>query len=453
MSKKITMPQLGESVTEGTLGHWLVQEGDHVRKYDPLCEVMTDKVNAEVPSSYEGVIEKIVLQEGETIQVGELMCYIKETAQSEGTSSQEVTVRNEDASLEDEHGTERELETVSVAKDQKQESAVSVDMSKRYSPAVLKLSQEHHIDLEQVTGTGKGGRVTRKDILHQVDQSSPSSTTSASVSSVSAPSSKAAAKEQQATAPEQNQNEENSHISPKKSTAQSIQNGDVAIPLTGMRRAIAKKMVQSQEEIPHAWTMVEVDVTDLVAYRNRVKQEFQHKEGVRLTFLPFFIKAVVEALKEYPIVNSQWGGHQIIQKKDINISLSVGTDDALQVPVIHNADEMSILGLARKINELAEKTRAGQLTTEDNQGGTFTVNNTGSFGSLQSSPIINFPQAAILSVESIVKRPVIKNNMIAIRDMVNLCLSLDHRILDGIICGRFLQRIKQQLEDMENMQP
>ncbi|MED4161503.1 dihydrolipoamide acetyltransferase family protein, partial [Halalkalibacterium halodurans] len=228
--------------------------------------------------------------------------------------------------------------------------------------------------------------------------------------------------------------------------------GDVEIPVSGVRKAIAQNMVKSKHEAPHAWTMVEVDVTNLVQLRNQLKEGFKKKEGFNLTFLPFFIKAVVEALKAYPQLNSMWAGDKIIQKKDINISLAVATDDALFVPVIKHADEKTIKGLAREVNELAHKVRTGKVTSSDMQGGTFTVNNTGSFGSVLSTPIINHPQAAILSVESIVKRPVVieseAGDMIAIRSMVNLCLSLDHRVLDGLICGRFLAKVKNILENM-----
>lgn len=213
-----------------------------------------------------------------------------------------------------------------------------------------------------------------------------------------------------------------------------------------MRKTIAQRMVASKHEAPHAWTMVQADVTGLVKLRQKMKEEFKKREGLSLTYLPFFIKAVVDSLKEFPHLNSTWGGDRIILKKRINISIAVATEDALYVPVIHDADEKSILGLAKAIHQLAEKTRAGKLTMDDLSGGTFTVNNTGSFGSIASQPIINHPQAAIISMESIVKQPVIKDDMIAVRDLVNLCLSLDHRILDGLMAGRFLQRVKERLE-------
>ncbi|CAM5259221.1 branched-chain alpha-keto acid dehydrogenase subunit E2 [Bacillus safensis FO-36b] [Bacillus safensis subsp. safensis] len=226
--------------------------------------------------------------------------------------------------------------------------------------------------------------------------------------------------------------------------------GDVELPVTPIRQAIAANMLRSKHEIPHAWTMMEVDVTNLVTRRNQLKDQFKAKEGFNLTFFAFFVKAVAQALKEFPEMNSMWAGDKIVQKKAINVSIAVATDDALFVPVIKDADEKTIKGIAKEIHELASKVRQGTLKQSDMEGGTFTVNNTGSFGSVQSMGIINYPQAAILQkAELIVKRPMIVNGMIAARDMVNLCLSLDHRVLDGLVCGRFLQRIKQILEGID----
>lgn len=222
--------------------------------------------------------------------------------------------------------------------------------------------------------------------------------------------------------------------------------GDIEIPVNGVRKAIAANMVKSKHEVPHAWMMVEVDATNLVRYRESIKREFKQTEGYNLTYFAFFVKAVAQSLKEFPEINSMWAEDKIIQKKDINISIAVATDTAVLVPVIKHADEKTIKGIAREISELAQKVRTGKITADEMQGGTFTVNNTGSFGSIQSMGIINHPQAAILQVESIVKRPVIIDGMIAVRDMVNLCLSLDHRILDGLVSGRFLARVKEIIE-------
>ncbi|WP_404453309.1 dihydrolipoamide acetyltransferase family protein [Oceanobacillus kapialis] len=414
-SEKINMPQLGESVTEGTISSWLVQPGDKVNKYDPIAEVMTDKVNAEVPSSFTGVIKELVAQEGETISVGELMCYI-DTEDSKGDSADSSTTTDKKEAAED-----------------KQSKETDQSMKKRYSPAVLRLAQENDIDLNQVDGTGQKGRIKRKDIEKYLANGKPQ--TKSSDETVS---SKPSEPEQEAVVEKTS--------APTK--AAEVQQGDIEIPVTGVRKAIAHNMVKSKQEIPHAWMTVEVDVTDLVTYRNQIKDDFKRKEGFSLTFFSFFVKAVSQALKEYPQLNSMWAGDKIIQKKAINLSIAVAKDEELFVPVIKNADEKSIKGIAKEISELAGKARNGKLTANDMQGGTFTVNNTGSFGSIHSMGVINHPQAAILQVESIVKRPVIVNNMFAARDMVNLSLSLDHRVLDGLVCGNFLSYMKKTLENM-----
>ncbi|HZG70500.1 MAG TPA: dihydrolipoamide acetyltransferase family protein, partial [Chondromyces sp.] len=324
------------------------------------------------------------------------------------------------------------------------EESVSVPdkegLKKRFSPAVLKLAEEHTIDLSSITGTGNGGRITRKDVQGFIeDKKQETATTVQQKESV------ASASMSTASVLKEFQKEQETLPSIETSVGQQ----DQIIPVTAIRKTIANRMKQSKHEAPHAWTMTECDITNLVSYRNQIKDEFKQKEGFNLTFMPFFIKAVVEGLKEFPILNSQWDGDKIIIKKGIHISIAVATDDALYVPVIKDADQKSVFGLAKAVDDLVRKCKAGKLTTGDMSGGTFTVNNTGSFGSVLSAPIINHPQAAILSVEAITKRPKVVDNMIGIRDMMNLCLSLDHRVLDGLVCGRFLQSIKQKLESMD----
>ncbi|MEF2293648.1 dihydrolipoamide acetyltransferase family protein [Virgibacillus dokdonensis] len=408
--EKINMPQLGESVTEGTISSWLVQAGDEVNKYDPIAEVLTDKVNAEVPSSYSGKIKEIVAQEGDTIEVGELMCYI-DTGDEPGSKQEQ-----------------RSSSPTEAVEHKETEASSDQSMKKRYSPAVLRLAQEHDIDLEQVTGSGKAGRITRKDVEKIITSGK-----------IPEPSKVAFQTEEQVSPKE---------VKPLNKSVSGTYPGDVEIPVTGVRKVIAQNMVRSTQEIPHAWMTVEVDVTDLVTYRNKVKDTFKTREGYGLTFFAFFVKAVAQALKEFPQLNSTWAEDKIIQRKDVNISIAVAKEQELFVPVIHHADDKSIKGIAKQIHELAVKARTGKLTADDMKGGTFTVNNTGSFGSIHSMGVINHPQAAILQVESIVKRPVIVNDMFAARNMVNLSLSLDHRILDGLICGQFLARVKAILEQM-----
>lgn len=408
-TENIKMPQLGESVTEGTIEKWLVQPGDHVNKYDPLAEVNTDKVNAEIPSSFTGTIKELIAKEGETLAVGEVVCVIETEGPVTEEKPTEPVVEQSAAPVE---------KVVAPTAPEKREKGKA---SGRFSPAVLRLSQEHQIDLSLVEGTGQGGRITRKDLL-------------AIIESGKIPT---AAVAKPAVEP----------VSPKQQAEVAVMTGDVEIPVTGVRRAIANNMLRSKHEAPHAWMTVEVDVTNLVAYRDGLKNEFKQQEGFNLTYFAFFVKAVAQALKEFPMMNSMWAGDKIVQKKDINISIAVATEDSLFVPVINHADEKTIKGIGRDIQELATKVRTGKLKADEMQGGTFTVNNTGSFGSIQSMGIINHPQAAILQVESIVKRPVIIDGMIAVRDMVNLCLSLDHRVLDGLVCGRFLARVKEILEN------
>jgi 2-oxoisovalerate dehydrogenase E2 component (dihydrolipoyl transacylase) len=413
--EKITMPQLGESVTEGTISRWLVSVGDHVNKYDPLVEVISDKVTAEVPSSFTGVVKEIVADTDQILLVNEVVCLIETDSATEKKPEENIVEENK---LEEKEMVKKEM---------------SPEMTKkmRYSPAVLKLSQEHGIDLNQVSGTGSEGRITRKDVLKVIEKAENSTintdtdtNSTASTESISRP-------------------------MPAFSAAIQIEatKGDIEIPVNGVRKAIAEQMVKSKYEIPHAYMMVEVDATNLVQYRDGIKNEFKKKEGFNLTYFAFFVKAVAQALKEYPGINAMWAGDKIIHKKDINLNIAVATDHELFTPVIRNADEKSIKGIAREISEYGVKVRTGKLQVDDLKGGTFTVNNTGTIGSVQSMGIINQPQAAILQVESIIKRPVVINNMIAIRDMVNLCLSLDHRVLDGYICGLFMRRVKEILEN------
>ncbi|MBM7633626.1 2-oxoisovalerate dehydrogenase E2 component (dihydrolipoyl transacylase) [Geomicrobium sediminis] len=405
MAKEILMPQLGESVTEGTIDRWLVKPGDTVKKYDPLAEVTTDKVNAEVPSSYSGTVKELVVEENVTVAVGDLIAYIDSNDDDRSDKGAESS------QTEEQQGQKEEL------------SDAESSMKTRYSPAVLMLANEHNIDLKQVKGTGRANRITKKDVEQFVANKPVSN-----------------AEPEQAI---ENETKPSVQSSPPET---SVTAGE-KVPVTGVRKAIAQNMVKSVQEIPHAWTMVEVDVTNLVRYRNEVKDAWKEKEGYTLTYMPFFMEAVTQSLQSFPQLNSSWENDHIVYKKDINLSVAIAHDEALYVPVIHGADELSLKGLAKNLQQLSQKTKSKRLESRDMQNGTFTINNTGSFGSVQSVPIINRPQAAILSVESIVKRPVVKDDdSIAIRSMVNLCLSIDHRVLDGLIAGRFLQDVKSRLE-------
>lgn len=419
---EITMPQLGESLVSATIESWLKQPGDHVDMYEPICELITDKVNAELPSTVKGTLVKILAGAGETIEVGKAICLVETEVDATGAEGVEVAAGQSETPATPQPG-QRPAGFAAVAAGDADPSA---PMRGRYSPAVQKIAAERGIDLSLVPGTGEGGRITRKDVLSFV----PGATAPAAAAPAQA-------------AP---RNVEALAIPTIVVEGQTAPGREYYIDVTPMRNTIAKNMRQSVTEIPHAWTMVEVDLTNLVQLRSKLKEDFMKNEGINLTYMPFLMNAVVSAIKEFPIMNSVWAVDKIIVKRDINVSLAVGTEGSVVTPVIRNADQKSIVGLAHEINDLAKRTREGKLKLADLQGGTFTLNNTGTFGSVLSYPIINYPQAAILTFEAIVKRPVVIGDMIGIRSMVNLCLSFDHRILDGVICGKFHQRIKANLE-------
>ena len=287
----------------------------------------------------------------------------------------------------------------------------------RSSPVVRRLAEKHGIDISEISGTGTGGRVTKNDIESYIEER------------------EAAPEAPPEPAP------------PPEPERVPVHEGDRVVELTSIRRAIANRMALSKREAPHAWSMVEVDASGLAALRERVKEEFAEREGVRLTYLPFIVKAVVEGLKKHPVLNSVWDGNRIILRKRMNIGVAVDLEEgALIVPVIRDADELNVVGLSRRIDEVVRKARNEELSPDDVSGGTFTVNNPGSLGSVVSTPIINYPQAAILSAEAVVKRPVVVDDAIAIRSMMNLEVSFDHRVLDGGAALRFLNAVKRRLE-------
>ncbi|MGL4642742.1 MAG: dihydrolipoamide acetyltransferase family protein [Vagococcus fluvialis] len=416
--KEVLLPHLGESVTEASVVGWLVQPGDKVKRYQPLMEVVSDKVTTEVPSDFEGVIKETFVELDTDYPIGTLLMTIEVEGADEAPAPAAPAV---------EEKVEAPAAPVAAAPVKAAAPAKPAGAAAgRFSPAVLKLAGEKGIDLSLVTGTGKEGRITRKDILNFVPGETP----------VAAPAVEAAPVAETPVA------------APKAAAPAPVfaSGNDEVVPADGVRKAIAKKMVQSVTEIPHAWIMVEADVTNIVNLRNSVKDDFKKQEGISLSFFPFFAKAVVQAMKKNPKINTSWQDGNIVYHKDINLSIAVTTDENLFVPVIKQADNLSLAGLTKEINRLATDVRKGTLSNADMQGGTFTLNNTGSLGSVQSMGIINHPQAAILQVESINKRIVpTKDGGFKTADMVNLCLSIDHRILDGQQAGQFLRDIKENL--------
>jgi 2-oxoisovalerate dehydrogenase E2 component (dihydrolipoyl transacylase) len=420
MPVNITMPQLGESVAEGTIGKWLKQAGESIGRDEPLVEIITDKVTAEMPSPVAGIVESIAVNDGETVPVGTTIAVIgdKPGGSAEGSPAPEQVA-------EPVHETGS---TAPTSPSQLQDSGGE----HRASPLVRRLAQEHSVNISAIEGTGSGGRVTKQDILAYIENRPSADKPAAVVATTASPDAQPAIEHKPTTAPQPIPGEH-----------------DELVPLSTIRRAIAEHMVRSVTTAPHAWCLVEVDVTELVRTRERLLKDWQDREGFELTFVPFFIKAVTESLREHPIINSSWSDAGIILKGHINIGLAVAVEDGLIVPVIHDADRQSIAGLAHGARELVVRARQHQLQPADVQGGTFTVNNTGALGSIMSAPIIPQPQAGIVTMEAIVKRPVVRDDAIAIRSMMNVCLSFDHRVTDGAQGLRFLQSVRRRLESFD----
>ena len=409
------MPQLGETVTEGAVGRWLKKPGEIVKKYEPLLEVETDKVASEIPSPFGGTLTSILVEEGQTVPVGAVLCEIAEAGAAAAAPSAAKDTPSAPAA-------------VTAPASSPARAHAGDGNGVRYSPAVRKLAREHQIDLSNLSGTGRGGRVTAQDVTTAAQSVRSAPGAAPAPVRVAAPA--AAGAPRPAHAPvEAHAGEE-----------------DTVIRLSQMRKTIAERMVQAVSTIPHAWCMMEADVTELSRWRDREKAAFKAREGVNLTYLPIVVQAVCRAIKENPLVNSAWGGDHIIQRKHINVGIAIDVEEGLIVPVVRDADRLSLAGLAQSIAELVEKARKRRLTMAELSDGTITVDNTGALGNIASVPIINPPQAAIITMEAVVKRPWVVNDAIAIRSIMNLCLCLDHRVLDGAVASRFLMSVKKTLE-------
>ena len=432
MPTTIVMPQLGESVAEGIIGKWLKQEGDRVERDEPFVEVITDKVNAEIPSPVTGVLLKLTQPEGATVAVGEEIAIIGDEAgdSNQPASASTATAEQQSGASNGDSPVDRDGSAVAVASPPAERPKESTGRARgeraervRSSPLVRRLADEHGISLAEVAGTGIGGRVSKSDILQYVSQRESGAGITSPVAS------------------------------PASSPAQAPRRPGVAeerIPISPIRKLIAERMTLSKTTIPHAVTIVEVDMTRVVRFREARKDEFRQREGISLSYVAFVIKATVEAIMEFPNVNSEWGGDHILRKNDINMCVAVDAPDGLITPVIHGADQMSLAGLSKAITDLAVRARNKKLTVQDMQGGTFTVNNTGAIGSVWSMSIIPPPQCGILAAAAIVKRPVVieqdGQDLFAVRHMMNLSFSFDHRILDGGYAAGFVDAVKLKLE-------
>jgi 2-oxoglutarate dehydrogenase E2 component (dihydrolipoamide succinyltransferase) len=424
MPTNVIMPQMGESVAEGTITKWFKKAGDRVERDEPLFEISTDKVDAEIPSPAAGVLAKILVKEAETVAVNTVVAVID----GEGAAVEATPLKAEAPAPAPAAAAPAAPPLSAPPTAIGAPSIPSVPASIRTSPLVRRIAQEHRVDLSLVKGTGLGGRVSKKDILAYLAQ--PGAAAAAAPHPPAAP---APSPAPLAGAP----------------PAITFTGPTHVVPMTPMRQKIAEHMVLSKRTSAHVTSVFEVEMTKVAEVRARCEQEFEQRNNVKLTYTSFFVRAAVEAIKQFPIVNSSVEGTNIIYKRDVNMGIAVALETGLIVPVIKRADEKDFLGIARAIQDLAERARTKRLSVDDVQGGTFTITNPGSFGGVFGMPIINQPQVAILGVGVIEKRPVVRNDAIAIRPMVYLSLSYDHRIIDGAVAEQFMGQIKRILENWE----
>jgi pyruvate/2-oxoglutarate dehydrogenase complex dihydrolipoamide acyltransferase (E2) component len=548
MATTIKMPQLGESVTEGTIERWLVKEGDKVEQYDPLFEVVTDKVNAEVPAEVAGTVTKIIVGDGQTVKVGTPLAEIETDGATEEAAAPapapvaavppepapaaeaapepapaaETAPEPAPAPAEPEPAAAAAPATEPVAPaapapepsaapepvaaaaaepaaepapaparpadtEPATPSAPDTNGSTRMTPAVRRLVREHGIDITQLRGSGAGGRVTREDVLAFVASGAVPATaenpTPAAVAEPSAEAEPAAppptpvpapmaepapappAAAAQAPASTRAADERVAAAAPAApapaytapAPLPAPTGGDVEVPLSQMRKGIAAKMTRVKQTVPHAYTVVEVDMHNVVRWRETNQDSYKAREGIGISYVAAVIKAVTETLRQHPTLNSQFAEDRIVLKQAMNVGIAVAVDNGLLVPVIANADQLSISGVNHRIQDLAARARTNKLRLDEIQGGTFTVNNTGWFGSVSSMPIINSPEVAILSMEAIVKRPVVISvegeDVITVRPMMNMTCSFDHRVLDGAQVGNFLADVRKRLEGWDPATP
>ena len=422
MSEKILVPVLGESITEATVSKWLKNEGEKVEADEPIVELETDKVNLEVPSPVSGVLDSINSKDGSVVEVGAVLGSVNEsdtnTNETEEIKKIEPTINEnnvvklepqkeleeiEEPEIFDEKKEEEPLVLTNEVKEKK-ELNIKTDVN-TMSPAVRKIITENKIDIKSVKGTGKDGRVLKGDLINLMGSNPPPS-------------------------------------------ERKIKYGqEERIKMTRLRQTIAKRLKQAQENAALLTTFNEVDMTNVMDMRKENQEDFQSRYGVKLGFMSFFVKACVVALKNYPAVNAEIEGDEIIYKNYYNISFAVGTDKGLVVPVLKNADELSFANIEKNIKEISEKAKDGKLTIEDLQGGTFTISNGGVYGSMLSTPILNLPQSGVLGMHNIVDRPMVVDGEIKIRPVMYLALSYDHRIIDGKESVSFLKMIKENLEE------
>ncbi len=447
----VVMPQMGVSVSEGTVTKWLKQEGEQVEADESLLEISTDKVDTEVPSPASGTLTQILVQEGETVEVGTKLAVIggdgaAAPPQADVPEPATAQAAAESAAVSDGPSTPATADTVDEAKpapaaasETTEEEAPSTNGKTFVSPVVAKIASEHGVDPSQVPGTGRGGRVTKKDILNFIE-SGGQAAQPAAPAQPEAPKAPAAAP-QTAAAP-----------APVAAPAQA-QVGESFEPMTAMRKGIAEHMRRSLDTSAHVTSAIEVDMSKVAAIRTKLKKEYQQSYGVNPTYLIFVARAAAETLREYPWINGEIRGDQIVTRSYVNLGFAVELQDGkgLIVPVVKNAETLNLLGMAKAVTDIAQRARDKKLLPDEVQGGTFTITNPGGYGTFHGTPVISQPQAAILGTYAVVKRPwVIQDDMgedvIAIRPIMNLTLTYDHRLVDGALAGRFLRDLREKLE-------
>jgi 2-oxoglutarate dehydrogenase E2 component (dihydrolipoamide succinyltransferase) len=415
MPTDVVMPQMGESIFEGTITKWLKKPGDKIQRDEPLFEISTDKVDAEIPAPASGVLQEIKVSEGNTVQVNTVVGVIGDGSGASATAPAKAAAPapSPAAPAKKEAPAPPPAPAASAPEDEE-------DSDVRSSPLVRKLAREHNVDLAKISGTGTGGRVTKQDVLNFVE-----SRTAAPVAALTS---------RQASVP-----------------APASVPGDL-VPMSNMRKIIAQRMIESRRTSAHVHCMFEVDMTRIVNLRNKLKNGFEKRHGARLTFMPFFVRAAIIALQQYPIVNSSLEGESIRYHKHVNAGIAVALDWGLIVPVLKNADELNFLGLQRGITDLGERARSKKLMPADVEGATFTITNPGQFGAVFGLPIINQPNVAIMGVGGITKQPLVitdkdGTDSIAIRSVVHLTLGYDHRVVDGAVADQFMAVVKKTLEN------
>ncbi len=431
---EVLMPQMGESIVEGTITRWLKQVGDHVERDEALLEISTDKVDSEVPSPVSGTLEEILAEEGSVVEINKVIAKI-----SEGGEAKKSDKKEESKSEESKEEPAKEEEPQAAKQEEKPAAAASSGEQVRSSPLVRRMAREEGVDLSKVSGSGPGGRITKKDLQAYMEGGKKEEAPTAEPAPAAAPQQPAAAPPAAPAA---------AAVGDAFPPAPDSRFGDYyAEPLSTMRKRIAEHMVRSMHHTsPHVSMIHQIDCTTIVKARAAAKEKFLDQNGIKLTFMPFFMKAAASALKEFPMVNASLDGDNIIFHRDINLGIAVALESGLMVPVVKNADSLSVVGLQKALNDVAERARKKQLKPDELKESSFSISNYGSYGSIFATPAINQPNTALLGLGALHKAPVVVGDAIAIRSICYATLTIDHRLIDGALAAKFLEHMRATLE-------